>query len=175
MAGFKIRNLQKRDFKDVIDIYFSYYDELKTNPSLGLSLYRKKPAITEERKWFSSTLGDIRKGNTIVLVAETGGKVVGVCDVKRFRPGSSMDHKGLLGIALHRDYRSQGIGSAMLKEAIRQSRKRFETIILSAFSNNKGAIALYKRFGFRQYGFLRKSNKRGGRYFDEAFFYLSLK
>lgn len=172
MGGFKIRSLKKSDFRGVIDVYFSYYDEIKSNPGLGLSLYRKRPTIPNERKWFSSLLVDIRKRNAIVLVAESDGKIVGVCDVKGFRPGSSMDHKGLLGIALHRDYRSQGIGSAMLKEALRQSSKRFEMVVLSAFANNKGAISLYKRFGFKRYGFLKGSNKRDGKYFDEVFLYL---
>ena len=173
--NFIIRNLRKGDFRGIVETYFSYYNELKTNPGLGLSLYRRQPDIAQERKWFASLLQNVQKKNAIVIVAEMDGKVVGMCDVLSFRPGSSMDHKGLLGIAIHRDYRAHGIGSAMLKEVIRQSRKRFETIVLSAFSNNLGAISLYKRFGFRQYGFLRKSNKRNGKYFDESFFYLRLK
>ena len=175
MKAFIIRNLRKGDFKGVVNTYFSYYEELKENPGIGLSLYRKRPTIAQERKWFASLLENIRKKNAIVIVAQMDGKVVGMCDVLSFRPGSSMDHKGLLGIAIHKDYRSHGIGSAMLKEVLRQSRRRFETIVLSAFSNNRGAVALYKRFGFKQYGFLRRSNKRGGKYFDESFFYLNLK
>ena len=90
MKAFTIRNLRKGDFRDIVNTYFSYYEELKANPGIGLSLYRKRPTIAQERKWFASLLQNVRKKNAIVIVAEMGGKVVGMCDVLSFRPGSSM-------------------------------------------------------------------------------------
>lgn len=172
---FIIRDLEFGDFEGIVSTYFSYYDELRTNPALGLSVRGKKPSIAEEIDWFASTYKDMLKGNKIVLVAQADGRIVGMCDIMRARPGSSMDHKGILGVALHKDYRSHGIGSALVKEAIRRSHGKFEMLVLSAFANNKGAIKLYKRFGFKEYGFLRKSNKRGNTYFNEVFLYLNLR
>lgn len=172
---FVIRELKFEDFNDLIGTYFSYYKEIMDNPNLGLCLSKKKPDMSEEVDWFTSTYKEKLAGNKIVLVAEVDGKVVGICDVTRFRPGTIADHKGLLGIAIGREYRSRGIGSALIKEAIKRSKGKFELLMLSAFENNKAAMNLYKKYGFRDYGLLPGSIKRGKRYTSERFMYLKLK
>ena len=174
-GGFVVRELKFEDFNDLIKTYFTYYDELKVNPDLGLTLFKEKPDLKDEVGWFASTYKDMLEGNKIVLVAEVGGKAIGICDVTRFRPGTVADHKGVLGIAISRNHRAKGIGSALINEAIKRSRGKFEQIILSAYASNKVAVGLYKKFGFKEYGTLPRSIKRGRKYTDETFMYLELK
>ncbi len=55
-SGFLIRRLKRRDREDLISNYYALYNEVKHNPSLGISLLRRKPSINEEYKWFAGGL-----------------------------------------------------------------------------------------------------------------------
>jgi len=35
----KIRKVEWKDFHDLVEAYYSYYDELPTNPFIGLTLF----------------------------------------------------------------------------------------------------------------------------------------
>ncbi|MHB1829947.1 MAG: GNAT family N-acetyltransferase [Candidatus Micrarchaeaceae archaeon] len=173
--NFMIRDIRTQDSEEIINLYYSYYEELNENPGLGLVLYRRKPDFKQESEWFEAAYKQIGRGNSIALVAEADGKAVGLCDVIRIKPGTSADHVGQIGIAVKKEYRSHGIGRALMSEAIRRSKGKFEQLILNVFENNKAAINLYKKLGFREFGTLKMSQKRGNRYFNEKYFYLRLK
>lgn len=172
---FIIRSIRIGDSEEIINLYYSYYDELKADPGLGLVLYRHKPDFKQESEWFEAAYKQIGLGNSISLVAEADGRAVGLCDVIRIKPGTSADHVGLVGIAVKKEYRSRGIGKAMMLEAIRRSKGKFEQLILNVFENNKAALSLYKKLGFREFGTLKMSQKRGNRYFNEKYLFLKLK
>lgn len=172
---YKIRNLRFEDGTDLIEDYYSYYNEIDGgNVTLGLGLFKKKPGMESEIGWFADTYKSVLGGNKIVKVAVVGDKVVGMCEVTTVRPGSENDHIGTLGIAIREGYRDNGIGTALIKEALKDSKKRFEGVRLNAFTVNKRAIAVYKKMGFVKCGKLPKVVKRSGRYFDEYVMYLDL-
>ncbi len=79
------------------------------------------------------------------LVAEYGGKVIGYV-MGYLRP----DLEGhIMSIAVDPEYRGNGIGSALLAEAIeRLIREGARYIGLEVRVSNIGAIRLYERFGF---------------------------
>ncbi|MDK2914232.1 MAG: [ribosomal protein S18]-alanine N-acetyltransferase [Thermococcaceae archaeon] len=81
------------------------------------------------------------------LVAEYNGRVVGYV-MGYLRP----DLEGhIMSIAVDKDYRGNGIGSALLKEVIeRLIRKGARYIGLEVRVSNLGAIALYERLGFKK-------------------------
>jgi ribosomal-protein-alanine N-acetyltransferase len=81
------------------------------------------------------------------LVAEYGGKVIGYV-MGYLRP----DMEGhIMSIAVDPAYRGNGIGSALLTEAIeRLIREGARYIGLEVRVSNIGAIRLYERFGFRR-------------------------
>ncbi len=174
-SDFIIRDVRIRDSEGIINLYYSYYEELGANPSLGLVLYRRKPDFRQESEWFKAAYKQIGLGNSIALVAEADGKIVGLCDVVRIKPGTSADHVGQIGIAIKKEYRSRGIGRALMSEAIKRSKGKFEQLILNVFENNRTALSLYKKLGFREFGTLRMSQKRGNRYFNEKYLYLRIK
>jgi RimJ/RimL family protein N-acetyltransferase len=172
--GEMIRELRWNDFNDLVDDYYSYFEDLEEDSELGLVAPFKRPGIDEEAEWFSSLYSQILNGNAVASVAEVDGKVVGMCDVHRIRPGTELQHTGLLGIAIRKEFRGKGIGEQLMRETLGRCRGKFEIIILDVFVTNKRAISLYRKIGFREFGILPRSVKRGDRYFDEMKMYYPL-
>ena len=168
------RDVAPSDFKDLHENFLSYIDELKENPDLGLVLMKEKPTAAEELDWFARTVSGIERGNTVTTVAvNEGGRVVGLCDVRRVSPGTYGSHKGELGIAIRREYRGKGIGTELLRLTLEKCRGEFEVIQLRVFSINL-AKKLYTRFGFTSYGHDPYGVYRNGKYFEEDLMLLKL-
>jgi ribosomal protein S18 acetylase RimI-like enzyme len=82
------------------------------------------------------------------LVAVAGQELVGSLHVEVSRFGF-----GELGMAVVREWRGRGVGSALLEAAIDWSRERgLHKLSLSVFPHNEGAIALYRKYGFDEEG-----------------------
>jgi len=169
-----IRELKEADFDDMVGAYFSFYPEIEADPLFGLLPSRQRPTVEDEHKWLSDTLRDIGAGNSVIRVAEVGSHVVGWCDVRRARPGSPIDHRGVLGICVRKEFRGRGVGTALMREVLGKCRGKFEIVELSVLASNPRAFELYKRFGFRESGVLPEAVKRSGVYIDERLMYLKL-
>jgi RimJ/RimL family protein N-acetyltransferase len=104
--------------------------------------------------------GDVR------VVAVDGDQLVGWCDITPHRfPG--LDHVGELGMGVLKAYRGRGIGSSLLREALRLSKVRaLEKVELEVFASNQPAIKLYEMEGFHPEGLKRKARKLDGEYDD---------
>jgi RimJ/RimL family protein N-acetyltransferase len=82
------------------------------------------------------------------IVAVAGGQVVGSLHLMPSRFGY-----GELGMMVDREWRSRGIGSALVAAAIDRSRADgLHKLALSVFPHNEAAIALYRKFGFVEEG-----------------------
>ncbi len=124
--------------------------------------------MAEEVDWFAGLYRQVLLGNAVAVVAERRGRPVGSCTVLRAGPaGSEGGHVGILGILVHEGHRGAGVGSALLRSALRRSRTMFETVRLGVFGTNTGARRLYERFGFRPAGTIPRAFRRRGRYIDE--------
>ncbi len=78
------------------------------------------------------------------LVAVAGTEIVGSMHIERSRHGF-----GEIGMAVAREWRGRGVGSALLAAAIEWARERgLHKLSLSVFAHNAAAIALYRKFGF---------------------------
>ena len=175
-AGLRVRELRWSDFDDLRESYYLLYEERQAGYPIGITLFAERPSYADEAAWFSTTYQKVLAGDMIASVAELDGHAVGNCMVGRVGPSASSEsgHMGLLGIVVHRDYRGRGIGSALLRDALRQCRGKFEAVRLSVFSVNKGARRLYERFGFVLVGHLPRVVRRGTEYFDEDLMLLDL-
>ncbi len=170
-----IRDLRWDDMDDLIENYYSYYDEVsKDNFEIGLTLYHEKPDYISEINWFTELYINVNKGNAVAVVAEDGGRVVGLCDIQVKRPYSDVSHIGTLGIAIRKEYRNRGIGHQMIRTALDKCKGKFEIIVLEVFDNNKNAIALYRKIGFIEYGRMPRGVKRNSKYFDIILMYYIL-
>ncbi len=82
------------------------------------------------------------------LIAISNQKVIGWCDIT----GSNRHackHLGTLGIGVIKDYRGQGIGRALIEQALSLAKSRHLTRIeLSVREDNEKALALYQKMGF---------------------------
>ncbi|MGZ4333407.1 MAG: N-acetyltransferase family protein [Gaiellaceae bacterium] len=90
------------------------------------------------------------------LVAVASGRIVGSIHVEASRHGY-----GEIGMAVARDWRGQGVGSALMAAAIDWGRdRRLHKLSLSVFAHNAAAIALYRKFGFVEEGRRVKQYRR---------------
>ena len=104
--------------------------------------------------------------NSVFLLAEVDGQIVGTCGCH----GGSRKadgHVARLGIAVHRDYRGQGIGSQLMQAALDWAQSTLvRRVELSVFARNQDAIRLYERFGFTIEGQHKNSICKRGEYID---------
>jgi RimJ/RimL family protein N-acetyltransferase len=77
-----------------------------------------------------------------------GDAIVGLLHVQASRHGF-----GELGMAVAREWRGRGVGSALLAAGIDWARERdLHKVTLAVFPHNTAAIALYEKFGFVEEG-----------------------
>jgi len=95
-----------------------------------------------------------------------GDKVVGWADISPFT-NPRLQHRGSLGMGLISDYRGRGLGTRLLQAALEHSKEiGLEKVELTVYTENTGAIKLYKKLDFEEEGLIRKYRKLDGRYFD---------
>ena len=102
-----------------------------------------------------------------ILIAEVDGKLVGHCSCT----GSTkraLRHNVGLGIDVDRDYRGQGVGSALMGAMMDWARANpmLQRVELEVFTHNLPAIHLYLKFGFEIEGRKKRSYFKEGRYVD---------
>jgi RimJ/RimL family protein N-acetyltransferase len=82
------------------------------------------------------------------FVAVAGTDIVGSLHLEPSRHGFCE-----IGLAVAREWRGRGVGSALLAAAIEWARERgLHKLSLSVFAHNTAAIALYRKFGFVEEG-----------------------
>ncbi len=113
----------------------------------------------QERKWIQDHLDH---PGQIVLLAEVVGTIIGNVS---FENGSCrrIAHRGALGIAVVKDWRCRGVGTALLESLLQWATANplIEKVCLEVFATNKTAIRLYKRLRFVEEGLRFKDIKVG--------------
>ena len=90
------------------------------------------------------------------LVAVTGAELIGSLVVEPSRHGF-----GEIGMAVAREWRGRGVGSALLAAAIEWAHDRgLHKLSLGVFAHNTAAIELYRKFGFVEEGRRIKQYRR---------------
>lgn len=80
-------------------------------------------------------------GVTDTIVTAYGGMLI------------TVDEGQITNIAVHPDYRRQGLGDAVVKALLRHAKSaRLSSVSLEVRASNAAAIALYKNNGFREVG-----------------------
>lgn len=136
------------------------------------AIYDYNPRTLEQQLgWFD----DKKKSGFPVIVAETGGAVVGFGAYGTFRVRDAyrftVEHSvyvtpGLIG---------KGIGAALLLELISLARKAgMHTMIGGIDSSNTSSIVFHEKFGFQQAGIIRQAGFKFDRWLDLTFMQLML-
>jgi len=134
VADFHVRPACRRDARELAELLAAVAEErlyLATEPPVDIGEWTER---------FETDLEGF-------FVAVAAGRVVGNVAVWR-RQGV-----GTLAMAVARDRRGQGIGSALLAAAIEWARlQRLHKLELDVFPHNQAAIDLYRKFGFVEEG-----------------------
>ena len=102
-----------------------------------------------------------------VIVAEDNGHLIGWGSLNQFNPREAYRHVVDFSIYVERAYRGKGVGKVMLTRLIELAREhRFHKMVLSAFPDNSGGMALYERMGFRTVGVYKEQGMLDGRWVD---------
>ena len=136
----------------------------------------KKLTLEAEKAWLEGILKEIERRDTVMLVVEGDGRILGNCHASR--RSAKHSHRASIGIALVKDARGKGIGEAAMTATIDLVRKRMkgvEFIDLSTFEYNKRAQRLYRKLGFVKVGDIPDAVREGDRRFREHLMALDLR
>ena len=120
-------------------------------------------SASDERRYLRAVRSH---ADAAVFVAVDGDEVVARLSVAR-DPHPASSHVADLGLMVAASHRRQGIGRALLEQAVDWARSAaIRKLELHVFPWNEPAIALYESFGFVQEGFRRAHYRRGADYVD---------
>lgn len=92
---------------------------------------------------------------SLFLVAFLGQELVGSANFARGQQSKNA-HTAALGVALRREVRGLGLGTALMNVGIRWARSvAIRKLTLGVFATNERALRLYRRLGFVEEGRLR--------------------
>lgn len=171
----EIRELRWEDFGPLVENYLAVYDEVGTDPDIGIPLFETRPTLGEEAVWFAELFRETQSGRTLAGVAVEEGRAVGLCTVAPRSAHREVQHRGVLGILIAKGSRGRGIGRALLEFVIERARGRYEFVDLTVFASNLRARRLYESLGFRSWGMLPHGVRRNGRYTDVEHMALDLR
>ena len=141
--------LEEGDLPEVMEALNSVIREDKY-----LLMDKELTDMEAERRWFRES----QEAGMRSLVVRVDGKVVGSAGMTPFT--GKRAHVAEFGISIVESHRNMGLGTLILKVFIEIAKKsHFETIQLSAFSNNKRAVHVYRKCGFKKCGKLKRDIK----------------
>lgn len=119
------------------DYLLSYADERSFDPDGDAACLKEKAESADE----------------VELIALIDGKVVGTAGVQAVGKKYKVKHRAEFGISILKDYWGQGIGRVLTECCIDCARKAgYAQLELSVVANNKRAIQMYQKAGFKEYG-----------------------
>jgi ribosomal protein S18 acetylase RimI-like enzyme len=135
MAEFEVRPARVGDARAMAQLFAAVAQErdgIATEPPVD---------IEERAALFARTADDS-------VVALAHGQVVGLLNIEVSRHGFAE-----INLAVSRECRGRGAGSALVQSAIDWARGQgLHKLCLEVFAHNAAAIALYRKFGFTEEG-----------------------
>lgn len=102
----------------------------------------------------------LRNAEVSDAAALIDGKHIGNYSLMRIAPYKRYSHRCEIAIALYQKYCGCGIGKMMIEQILDVAKKAgYEQAELEVISDNKDAIALYKKLGFEKYGLFPNNMK----------------
>lgn len=120
-------------------------------------------------RWRQILTDNDQLGRTdIVLVAERAGRMVGSAGLHPAGAALRRRHAAMLGISVAAEAQGQGVGRTLI-QALCDYADRWAQILrieLTVFTDNEGAIKLYRSLGFEHEGTHRAYALRNGEFVD---------
>ncbi len=156
--------------KEDLDQLLSYITELVNEKTFIIMDH--PPTREEEEDWLRDALKGISTGTKIHWVVEKNGEIVGSIDARKGKMKRS--HTVEVGIALLKEARRKGLGTALMKRMIAEIFKKWpdtKLVYLGVFSKNEAAKGLYYKLGFRPVARHPGMDLHFGEYIDEEIWY----
>jgi ribosomal protein S18 acetylase RimI-like enzyme len=121
-------------------------------------LFKTKLTLKQEKEWLKTAPKDVKSKKKVFLIAKDGDKVVANTSVELNR--QRKDHIGEFAIGIRDGYRGIGLGKYVMSEVLKMAKKDLlglKIFKLEVYENNKPAIALYKKMGFKEVGKIPKA------------------
>lgn len=163
-----IRLPEEDDLNELLEYINELVDEDTT------ILMDKKATKKEEKEYLSGIIKAIKNKEGFNLLAFYEDRLVANVGVERKKYRQT--HLGVLGISVRQDFRDEGLGTELLKQAIFFAKDflKMKLLVLSTFTINERAIHLYQRAGFKKCGQWPKGVFYKGEYIDDVLMYLNL-
>ena len=136
-----VRRIEKRDLETVCEMHSELYTLFSREGDVGLS----------PRRLYASSRSLNPKSPLEYLVAEVDDRVVGYVNFNIPGPLSNMPIKDCLyigGLYVKPEYRRRGVGTALIREVIRQGEKNKDTWSVIRILTNAGNKEFYEALGF---------------------------
>jgi RimJ/RimL family protein N-acetyltransferase len=131
-------------------------------------VYLMTERVRRTPKEFRRRLRKAKGSSAMFLVALVDGEVVGSADVARGE-WSKNDHTASFGIAIRKDARGVGLGTAVTRATVAWVKAvGVRKLTLGVFATNSRALALYRRAGFVEEGRLKGQVVLRGKPVDEV-------
>ncbi len=160
-----VRAARPDDLPEIVTIYNHYVLHARTP-------FTTEPYAVEDRvAWFEGFVG----GRYRLLVAETGGQVVGWASSSRYRATAPFDATVETSIYLAPDGRTRGVGSRLYEALLGLLRAEPVRVVLAGIAlPNDASIALHRKFGFEEVGTFRDYARKGEEWISSTWFQLHL-
>lgn len=111
------------------------------------------PGDAEAVQWWEELLAQVAAGTAAVSAAYDGRDLVGLGEWRRYTLAPQAQNADLEKVFVARRCRGSGAGRLLMEHLIAQARAAgVEVLTLQCRGNNHGAIRLYERLGFHEYG-----------------------
>ena len=142
-----LRNARPEDSAALIEY-------LRTTSAETPYLIREPEEITiteeQENQFIQAKIDAERE---LMLVAFIDGKHIGNCSLMSIAPYKRYSHRCDVAIALYKEFCGCGIGKAMLQTVLDVAKNiGYEQAELEVMAENKDAIAMYEKLGFKRFG-----------------------
>lgn len=139
-----IRSPQMSDLESLLEYVNSLVEED------ALIKLREKMTLEKEKEWLEKSLKEIKENKRHYLVAVIDGEVVSGGELRK--DFGRQSHVTEFGIAVKKEYRRLGIGTAMMKSLmdVAKKDKDIKVLHLDVYADNEPAIAMYEKLGFKE-------------------------
>jgi ribosomal protein S18 acetylase RimI-like enzyme len=134
------------------------------------------PTEEQAAAWWRDLLAEVAAGRGAVSAAYDGGELVGLAEWRRYDLGPQTQNADLEKLLVARTGRGRGVGAALVEDQLAQARTAgVEVVTLQCRGNNHGAIRLYERLGFHEFGRLADFVASGSERWDKVLMAIDLR
>jgi L-amino acid N-acyltransferase YncA len=106
-------------------------------------------------------------GYPAFTVETQDGRIVGFGMIHAYHPFTTFSHTAEASYFIYPDYCGKGIGSALLKRLLEETRdKGITTVLVSISSMNERSIRFHRKHGFVECGRFKSICRKKGQFFD---------